>query len=165
MTSLLSTRPQIVSLDYYDGAIEGVASSLIEGSDCYFKLLAWDGDQDKRMYCVVKIDSSDFLFLLSVAEEKSVSPLSQTIMLEWCSLSAAEKEQIDVLVERSRRKFKFDGYLVFASQITADKSFGILKVDAKISSRVESLLYKGAPDEIENWQDVHAKILGNDGSL
>ena len=75
-TGVDTNRKHVVtSLSYYDGHLEGFVQSLRDHGICYFKILAWDGWQDIRLFAVTQLDQSsiDELIELLALEDHTLN--------------------------------------------------------------------------------------------
>jgi len=72
------SQVEIIALEFYDGAKEGFALSVGNLGPSYFKLIAWDENQDQRLFVVISIAKLifDTIFdLLSLGNDKPVSKM------------------------------------------------------------------------------------------
>ena len=118
--NIQSKKPEIIALDFYDGAIEGFAISLKEIGPCYFKLVAWDENQDQRLFVVVSIVRlifDELLKLLKWSDDKSYSKIWLPNFGYEISDSGLKVEKI---IECCKSEIKLKGILVLCDKIDGD---------------------------------------------
>ena len=145
----MSAAYEILAIDYYDGAIEGFAVHRADDIVSYFRLLAWDRDQDERLFVDVDVSAKDLLRLEELLKASGQSPKQHTWIPEWRftrSLDAAEADQI---VEQCRRRLKEAGRFMLGSQPGVAKT--IAPVTRALQQHVEKAIERGAVDDLAHW--------------
>ena len=93
---------RITAFDFYDGAIEGLAPSIKQFRHCYFKLIAWDHDQDKRLYVISEIDQSKYNKLLALLVRTQEQSSTSVWLPSWSFYNKSDEEKANSLVESFR---------------------------------------------------------------
>ena len=52
----ISKDIKILALSYYDGATEGFIDGMWDSNIYFFKVVAWDQNQDERLYLLGKVE-------------------------------------------------------------------------------------------------------------
>ena len=78
-----SSQIEIIALDFYDGATEGFALSVGELGVAYFKLIAWDENQDQRLFVVVSIEKLIFNSIFRLLSFSNSAPSSSVWLPNW----------------------------------------------------------------------------------
>lgn len=99
----------MVVLDFYDGVTEGFALSLGSPGPVYFKMLAWDADQDERLFAVVIVPLALYerLFRLVGSLEWPV----------WDTLGESELKDIEKIVKDCRTRLISEGNFFLGPQL------------------------------------------------
>ncbi len=152
------SMPMIIAIEYYDGATEGFAWSLKGMGACYFKLIAWDEEQDERLYAVTGIDSSllDNLYrLLSNDDNQSITKIWIPI---WSFRSKRDEIEANGLIEFCKNQLKSSWVLMYGKQIESES---IKKVLIKDYSEIDikNILQNEQLDSLNKWLEK----IKNDG--
>jgi hypothetical protein len=141
---------EIIALDFYDGATEGFALSLGVHGPCYFKMLAWDDTQERRLFALAKIDGALIEELVTLLEPQERVPSSRIWIPKWKFHQAGEEKRADDIVSSSQDRLRLSGSLVLGSAIT-DASAKEIEFDGEVARHVGQFLITTEPDRLSNW--------------
>jgi hypothetical protein len=147
------TASSVTALNFYDGATEGFAEDISHGRDCYFTLVAWDVDQDERLYGVINVDRElhqRVTLLLSGTQERSSFPVW---MPKWEFASANDESEATALVYACRRRLSTEGYLLFGRHM-GDKPSRTVEIRGDLIARVDAVLLRGIPEDLSLWKSI-----------
>ena len=133
--------PELIVLDYYDGATEGIFRSKKERVVRYFRMIAWDENQEKRLYAMHEGDSDPYRELVRILLRNGEDPSCAVWMPKWKFTEKSDEERANEIVEDLEKKlldsrklmlgFSFDG--THSKEIDLDDSS--MKVVRNILSR------------------------------
>lgn len=141
----------VVAFDFYDGATEGLVRSVFGSGPCYFKLIAWDDDQDQRLYGVTCIDEPAFQTIVAQALLASPSLTSSVLLLRITPGSIANDDNLDRLVEYWIENIVRSGFLICGRAVdSADaKRYNVPEV---MKSRLKEVMGANEPESLAHWQ-------------
>lgn len=116
-------------IDYYDGVTEGAIREFRGGGSYYFKLIAWDNLQDKRLFVLKSVDDNIFN------------------QLNANNLQNASKNE---LIDSRREELANSELLVLADKIDAD-SLAMFNVDETLKGKIVKALNKDGVDDLDDW--------------
>ena len=149
-----SIRPEIIALDFYDGVTEGFASSLRCVGACYFKLLAWDANQDQRLFIAIPISPLVFDTILQLLNWGAI----QSPLIVWLPSRVFEtdknKAEVDKIIESCHFDLTSKGMLILGDRIDSE-SVSMFSINDSLASAVERALRQ--PEDLMDW----LKILNN----
>lgn len=146
----LNTELEIIALDFYDGATEGFALSLGVYGPCYFKMLAWDDNQEQRLFALAKIDGALIEELITLLEPQESVPSSRIWIPKWKFRKAGEEKRADEIVGSSQDRLRSSGSLILGFAIT-DASAKEIEFDDEVARHVSQFLIATEPDKLSNW--------------
>jgi hypothetical protein len=141
--------PKVIAVDYYDGANEGFASGVLH-EHCYFKLIAWDSDQNQRLYAVVEISRLQYKRVMSLLGGVQVVPSRSLWIPVWEFASQEGEEEINHLLLQCRRRLATEGVLLLAPRIDERPTWKA-EVSEKLSPRISAVLARGVPDDLASF--------------
>lgn len=152
-TDTTHISPEVIAFDFYDGATEGIASSVKECGRCYFKLIAWDQGQDKRLYAVTKIDVSKYDQLFTLLTGSQEPPSLLVWIPEWKFRDKKDEQEANNLIDSFQIDMCSSKLLVFGKDIS-DDSIRIIRIDNQVMGKVKKILRLGKPDDLSNWMPM-----------
>lgn len=153
---LEKTLPKVIAVDYYDGANEGFANGVLQ-EHCYFKLIAWDPDQDQRLYAVVEISRLQYERVVSLLGNAQDVPSRPLWIPRWEFASLEDEQEINELLLQCRNRLVSEGVLLLARQIDELPTWKA-EITDKLSPRVAAVLARGVPDDLELWPGPNRTI-------
>lgn len=145
-------EPKVIAFEYYDGATEGFAEHLLDGSDCYFTLVAWDSDQDDRLYAAVKVERSLYARVTSLFGKAQEIPSLPVWIPRWEFADTNDEGEATELVRLCRSRLNREGYLLLTRQI-GEQPTQMVVITGDLAPKVNEVLMRGAPDDLALWRD------------
>lgn len=148
------TDPEIIEIDYYDGATEGFTSLSIEGySRCYFKVIAWDEGQYDRLFVVSKVNLGTYnrlvrLLVRGAGEAGAGATWPSTT--DWKVEYNADKKKADAIVESCKESLFSSNLLVLGTGIN-NASAQTYEISDALKREVKKVLESDKPDDLANW--------------
>ena|SRR5688572_2329420 len=142
--------PDILALDYYDGALEGFGRRVLDGHDVYFTFVAWDPEQDERLFAVMPLppEAVDRVFAMYAKADRA--PESRVWLPPGRLEVEADNVELEALIARARKRIPSEGTLMVTMHIGATPP-GVRRVKAAERERLERVLASRTPDPISNW--------------
>ncbi|MGH8081740.1 MAG: hypothetical protein ACREP7_14290 [Lysobacter sp.] len=148
----MTMEPKVIAFDFYDGATEGFAESLLDGSDCYFALVAWDSDQDDRLYAAVKIERPLYARVKFLLGKTQAIPSLSVWLPRWEFAEAGDEREVSELTRSCRHRIGHDGHLLLTRHI-GEQPTGMLTIHDELAPKVNGVLERGTPDDLALWRE------------
>ena len=144
----------VIALDYYDGATEGFMAHS-DGADVarMFKMIAWDQDEDRRLFAVCDISLQDFMALYDLLVLANTTSGGSVWILsrEFIDKADHPAEVNEILKRCKKRLITYPG-LVMGKHID-DAETQIISVPEQIRKDVVRALSRRTPEDIKAWLD------------
>lgn len=144
---MATVAPKILALSYYDGAIEGFFDDVGNDQVFYFKVVAWDQSQDKRLYVFGRVDKAIYLELLSMfANSHSPTP-NPTWAPPWVFVNDAMKNRANEIVEIGRQSMSSPSFFALGDDLN-----NVIRITPSVTGDlVEEIARAGEPGNLEDW--------------
>lgn len=139
---------RVIALDFYDGATEGFALSVGELEACYFKLIAWDEDQDHRLFVVVSIARLVFDTIFGLLSNCNDPPSTKIWLPEWNFRNRQDEAEANKLMESCKIDMKSRAILVLGNQVDSASS-DMFALNDSLISFVERAMKN--PESLDDW--------------
>ena len=148
MRSEIKTElPNIIALDFYDGATEGFMVGHKASVVFYFKMIAWDGDQDTRLYVVSEIDSSAYDELVTILLRNGETPSQLMWIPPWSFQIENDERRANQIVDDCERTLLESHSLVLGYSIDDNNSMKI-ELEASRVQDIRELLKQDLPADL-----------------
>lgn len=138
----------VIALDYYDGATEGFMAHP-DGARM-FKMIAWDQDEDRRLFAVCDIPFKDFMALHDLLVLANTRSDGSVWMPSWEFSNNADHQKANVILGRCKEMLATRSDLVIGKHID-DAETQSISVPEQIREDVVRALSRRTPDDIEAW--------------
>lgn len=139
----------IIALDFYDGATEGFAS-LEKHGPCYFKLIAWDKNEDQRLFVAISITRWIFETVIRLLSVCNDLPSTKVWLPKWIFNNAHDEAEADKIIKSSYQvDLKSKAILVLGDQIDS-ASAKIFTIEDSLVGFVERAMQQ-QPDNLGDW--------------
>ena len=150
--------PNIIALGFYDGATEGFTVGHREGVVCYFKIIAWDGDQDTRLYVVSEIDSSAYDEFVMILLRNGEIPSPLMWIPPWRFRVENDERRANQIVDDCKRTLLSSHSLVLGYSIDDINSKKIELADSRIRDIRELLNHDHPADLADLSRMLHLPL-------
>ena len=140
----------VIALDYYDGATEGFMAHP-DGARM-FKMIAWDQDEDRRLFAVCNIPFKDFRALHELLVLANTRSGGSVWMSSWEFSNNADRRKANVILRRCKEMLATRSDLVMGKHID-DAETQIISVPEQIRKDVVRALSRRTPEDIKAWLD------------
>ena len=144
--------PKVIITSYYDGSTEGFVRSDILNSHFFFKLVAWDSQQDMRIFALKKIKMKVYLEIVNLLAESLASGKWKPI---WLFLDDEKRAIAEKLLLNCRFESDID-FLVLGQNI--DGKIKMVIPEQDVVNEVISLITRNKVDSIEKWLGLFIKV-------
>ncbi len=146
---MTAIAPKILALSYYDGATEGFLDGMGDDQVYFFKVAAWDQEQDRRLYVLGAIDRAIYLELVDILVRSQ--PLSKNAIWvpAWMFSSPEMEVRANEIVEISKRSVRNPACLALGEDLT-----DAIKVARPTPSGLASaiaLADRSSPGDLADW--------------
>lgn len=144
----VSSQIEIIALEYYDGATEGFALAVGNLGVSYFKMIAWDDNQDKRLFIAVPVGRAVFSKVLDLLTVINIQPISKVWMPDWSFANSKDEANANKIVESCRRELKSKGNLVLGDNINGE-SLRLFAIADALNESVQRAMNE--PENLGDW--------------
>ena len=139
----------MIALSYYDGPTEGFLNGLNDDSPYFFKLIAWDASQDKRLFLMNKIDGAVFKELVDLLKNTQAAPKGPTWIPTWTFSDLAVASHANNLVEICRSALHGTSFFALAENLP--DGIDVLHAPANVLNDAIAQAQKEAPGFLDDW--------------
>lgn len=139
----------ILATDYYDGATEGFVAQAAGDSVKYFRLIAWDSEQNQRLFLMADVDRKELSRLEDLLRTSGQTRKQQTWLPEWRFGGSGDAAEADEIVERCRTRLQEAGQFALGSQPDACKP--LAPVTHVLQQDVLEAINRNGVDDLEHW--------------
>ena len=143
-----SSQIEIIALDFYDGATEGFALSVGELGVSYFKLIAWDENQDQRLFVVVSIEKLIFNSIFRLLSFSNSAPSSSVWLPNWSFKNHQDETEANEIIDASVTDIKSKGILVLGDQVDSESITTFMIKDDFVPFIFDAMQ---EPESLESW--------------
>lgn len=146
----MQNPPKVIALDYYDGPLEGVSVGAFGCRCCYFKLLAWDGLGDNRLFAVVAIEHSQYEEIARALASAQPVPATPVWLPQWKFASDALARRVRLLLDGYRQRSRSPEFLClnFSAQLQPSQMY---PVSDHLRDKIEAAVARGEVSDLNDW--------------
>ena len=100
---MTASAPKVLALAYYDGATEGFLNGMDDDQVYFFKVVAWDHNQDRRLFLLGQVERVIYLELVDILAKTQRALIGSTWIPTWTFEDPETELRANNLVEISRR--------------------------------------------------------------
>lgn len=141
--------PKMLILGYHDGETDGFLNGMNDSQVYFFKVVAWDRGQDRRLFLLVQVEQAVYVELLEVLAASGQVPTGSIWAPSWKFNDADREARADKLVHNARRALKTGTVLVLGEDLT--RKFEILRPNGAELARAIAMAEAQAPGSLEDW--------------
>jgi hypothetical protein len=144
-----ASSPRLVALGFQDGPTEGFVRGFVGSHAHYFKVVAWDDQQDRRLYLLgqVQVRVVDELLALLTAPGQTVS--SAVLTPAWTFGDTELEALANKLVEEGQRTLGSPALVVLGSSLL--DGFEVMKPTESQLKRAIALAQWQSPGNLGDW--------------
>lgn len=142
--------PKVIALSYHDGPIEGIFNGMDDNDVYFFKVIAWDNLQDKRLFLLGKVDRLIFQELIVILKKTQVAPTAPTWIPAWIFADVALQNRANQLVELCRSALDAPVFLALGDDVS--NATEILRPQENVVRDAIAQARKKMPAALEDWQ-------------
>ena len=142
-------KASIIAFGYYDGPTEGLAVTIGGSGPWYFRLVAWDEGQDRRLFAAVRVESTlyDRLIVLIPEEQHSFSAVWTP---SWNFALERDQSEADAIVDSCLNSLRQrPGCWVLGERV--DDNAKVFPVEAADGDDLQRVLSSDQPDDLAPW--------------
>lgn len=115
-----ASNPRLIALGFYDGPIEGFVRGITSGLAYYFKAVAWDPEQDRRLFLLGQVEERVFEELLVLLAESGQSVSHPVLTPAWEFRDKEREALANMLVDVGRRALRTPSLVALGSSLLED---------------------------------------------
>lgn len=146
---MASLTPQVLALDYYDGATEGFLNKIGDERIYFFKVAAWDQNQNKRLYLLGQVAPEMYLELLDILTKTHQTQTSQTWVPTWMFGNSELESRANRIVEICKLSLKSPTFLALAENLEGE--IEVVRPNAKGLVSAIAMANETCPGNLEGW--------------
>jgi hypothetical protein len=141
--------PRLIALGFHDGPTEGFVRGVVSDLAHYFKAVAWDDEQDRRLYLLGQVEGYVVDQLLALLAEPGQTVSSAVLTPAW-RFSDTEREALaNKLVEEGQRTLNSPDLVVLGSSLLEDVEV-VTPTEAQLN-RAMALAQLKSPGNLGDW--------------
>lgn len=141
--------PKVIALSYYDGPTEGILNGLDDNVVYFFKVIAWDKSQDKRLFLLGRLDRLIFQDLMGILKKTQGLPTAPTWIPAWTFIDVAVRNRANQLVELCRSALDAPVLLVLGDDLS--NPIEILRPHESVVRDAIAQAHQKMPAALEDW--------------
>jgi hypothetical protein len=146
---MTTEAPKVLALAYYDGATEGFLNGLGDDRVYFFKVVAWDQSQDRRLYLLGEVDKSTYMELVEILAKTHQPPTGSTWTPAWIFGNPELEARANSLVEISRRSLDTATFLALGKDL--ESTVEIVRPSANGLGSAIALAHTSKPGDLADW--------------
>lgn len=144
-----ASTPKVLALAYYDGATEGFFDRMSDDQVYFFKVVAWDQTQDRRLFLLGQVDRGNYLELLDILARTQPAPTGSIWTPTWMFGDPKMEARANNLVEISRRSLDTPAFLALGEDLMG--AVEIVRPNAKGLVSAIALARESTPGNLADW--------------
>jgi hypothetical protein len=144
-----ASNPRLVALGFHDGPTEGFVRGVVSGFDHYFKAVAWDEAQDRRLYLLGQVEERIVRQLLALLADSGQDMSSSVLTPAWQFGDKEYEALANKLVNDGKRTLNSPSLLVLGSSLL--EGFEVIKPTESQLKRAIALAQLELPGNLGSW--------------
>ena len=144
-----TSTTKVLALAYYDGATEGFLNGMGDDQVYFFKVVAWDKNQDQRLFLLVLVDRAIYVELLDILTKSQEVPVDSTWMPVWSFGSPEMQARADNLVVIGKRSLVNPAFLAIGEDLLG--TVEIVSLNTLGLASAISLAGASSPVSLADW--------------
>ena len=146
---MITSTTKVLALAYYDGATEGFLNGMGDDQVYFFKVVAWDKSQDKRLFLLGQVDRGIYLELLGILAKTQEVPINLTWMPVWTFGDPEIQARADNLVLIGRSSLETPAFLAVGEDLLGKVE--IVRPNTQSLVRAITLASESTPGNLADW--------------
>ena len=151
---MTATTPKVLVLSYYDGATEGFLDGLGDDQVYFFKVVAWDQDQDRRLYVLGQVARAMYLELLDILAKSQRSSTSATWTPAWMFANPEAEARATEILEIGKRSMSNPACLALGNDL--NDTIKVVHPTPNGLAAAISLADESMPGNLADWLALSA---------
>lgn len=149
-------KPSIIAFGYYDGPTEGLALTIGGAGPWYFRLVAWDEHQERRLFASVRVEAGVYqqMMRLIPEEQRSFGPVW---VPSWNFARAQDQAAADAIINSCLNLLRQrpSGCWVLGERI--DDSAKVFPIERADDDDLQRVLRSDQPEHLAPWLSCRLK--------
>jgi hypothetical protein len=144
-----ASNPRLIALGFYDGPIEGFVRGITSGLAYYFKAVAWDPEQDRRLFLLGQVEERVIEELLVLLAESGQSVSHPVLTPAWEFRDKEREALANMLVDVGKRALRTPSLVALGSSLLEDLE--IVTPTASQLTRAMAYAQSPFPRDLGRW--------------
>lgn len=144
-----TSTTKVLALAYYDGVTEGFLNGMGDDQVYFFKVVAWDKNQDQRLFLLGQVDRAVYLELLDILAKNQEVPIDSTWMPVWSFGNPEMQARANNLVLIGKRSLEFPAFLAIGEDMLGKVE--IVSPNTQGLASAISLAGANTPGNLADW--------------
>jgi len=144
-----SRNIRLIGVSFYDGPLEGFAKGIIGQSAYYFKVVAWDRDQDRRLYLLAKIADAVYQNLIDLLDKTGQLCDGDVCIPNWIFSDSEMQMMGDKIIEIGVASLGDSEILVLGDSLLG--ALEVMKPNASQLASAKAFTCENFPGDLEKW--------------
>lgn len=146
----MSSTFQILATGYYDGPIEGFSlEQTTVGTARFFRVIAWDAEQDQRLFAVVDIDRMELTKLEALLDVAVQKPITPVWIPEWRFRDESDTAEANRILAQCKDRLKSECQLAIGEELGS--SARSVRFTEQQRRDIADAIDRDTPDDLGAW--------------
>lgn len=141
--------PKLVALGFHDGPTEGFLRGVVNGNAHYFKVVAWDDLQDRRLYLLGQLKEHVVDEFLSLVAAPDRTALSAVFVPNWTFGNTVLEARAEELVKAGRSTLSSPDLVVLGSSLL--EGFEVVNPTESQLRWAKAFAQSPSPGRLADW--------------
>jgi hypothetical protein len=146
----MSAKYEVLATGYYDGPTEGFLIDPDSQRAEFFKMIAWDADQDERLFAVVEINRAPLARLEVLLDRAGEKPRKQVWAPPWRFRDDNDLGEAGRIIAQCEEQLKLACELSIGSRLSTASER--IHVEDNLRSELANAIDSDEPEDISAWR-------------
>ncbi len=144
-------HPKMLALSYYDGATSRFIDGLVDDQVYFFKVIAWNHDQDRRLFLLGQVDRATYSELLDLLLQTQPHVAGLTWKPTWVFENPEMEARANQLVEIGKHSLSKPDLLLFGENLVGN--IEVVNLTPERLAKAIALASEDVPSDLADWGD------------
>ncbi|HET8700957.1 MAG TPA: hypothetical protein VFL97_04750 [Nitrococcus sp.] len=148
----MSSTFQVLATGYYDGPTEGFSSEQAAADTArFFRVIAWDAEQNQRLFAVVDIDRTELTKLEALLDVAGQKPITPVWIPEWRFRDEFDTAEANRILAQCKDQLKSECRLAIGEEL--DSSARSVRFTEQQRRDIANAIDRDTPDDLCAWME------------
>lgn len=140
---------RVIALSFYDGPVEGFVKNVTDDRVYFFKVVAWDDRQDRRLYLLGNVADNMYQELLEILTAAGQLTSSEACVPSWSFSDGQLRVRADRIVDVGRSSLDGAELMVLGESLL--DTFEVVSPNDAQLTNAKILSHADMPGELTDW--------------